>query len=177
MSWLRQTAVGLHVPRVSRQQIIGRNENSAKSYEEHFSGGDQMAVLEVAFLRPTSPEHKEDVVQYSIMRSGSIEFLLCHPNTIIVFDALGILQLIFPALGCIIALVGDVHHEAEDAIGVLYPHPVADLKFGIVLLAVSLAKRSNALRSVMILKGTVRLPGYSTVSLEIDRGRSKSAHL
>lgn len=78
-------------------------------------------------------------MQYSIMRSGCIKFLLCHPNIVVVDEALGILQLIFPALGCIIALSGDVHHEAEVAIGVLYPRLVADVKLGIVLLAMVLA--------------------------------------
>lgn len=78
-------------------------------------------------------------MQYSIMRSGWIEFLLCHPSIVVVDETLGIFQLIFPPLGCIIALSGDVHYEAEVAIGVLGTRLFANVKFGIVLLAVVLA--------------------------------------
>lgn len=73
------------------------------------------------------------------MRSGWIEFLLCHPHLVLVVLFIELLQLIYPALGYIVTLLSDVHHEAEEAIGALDPRPVADVKFGIVLLAVVLA--------------------------------------
>ncbi len=76
------------------------------------------------------------------MRSGFIEFLLYHPNIVLVDATLGILQLIFPSSGCVIALMGDVHHEAEVASGVLDPRFFVDLKSGRVLLAVVLANAS-----------------------------------
>ena len=91
-----------------------------------------MTAFKVAFYAPLA------LSMNNIMRSGWIEFLLCHPNIVVIDDALGILQLIFPALGRIIAHVGDVHHIAEDAIGIPYPHLVADDVFGIVLLAMVL---------------------------------------
>ena len=74
-----------------------------------------------------------------IMHLGVYQVFLRHPNSVAVNDAIGILQLIFPALGRIVALCGNVHHDDEETVGVLHPHLVGDFETGGMLFARVLA--------------------------------------